>query len=214
MKIRIYEFPINPENPGFRLDTPVERGYIEIADKDRNKCNEDWCWDVCNWEHHADKKKPECLHSDVSHCDHGIVFVYPSDLDADGLHFLALSNGWLRGTKDFIQEYATDHKDKIFWVNSEQEKLIEDNENNNIANYKCIQASIQVGRVYRHFKGKLYLVLAIAKHSETGDPFVVYKALYDDCQVYIRPFMMFASEVDREKYPNVKQEFRFQLVED
>ena len=214
MKIRIYEFPLNPFKPGLRLDTPVERGYIEIADEDRNKCNEDWCWDICNWEHHADKKKPECLHSDVSHCDHGIVFVYPSDLDADGLHFLALSNGWLRGPKDVIQEYATAHKDKVMWVNSEQEKLLEDNENNNIANYRCIQANIQVGRVYRHFKGKLYLVLAIAKHSETGDRFVVYKALYGDCQVYIRPFMMFASEVDREKYPDVKQEFRFQLVED
>lgn len=214
MKIRIYEFPINPENPGLRLDTPVERGYIEIADEDRNKCNEDWRWDVCNWEHHADKKKPECLHSDVSHCDHGIVFVYPSDLDADGLHFLALSNGWLRGLKDSIQEYATAHKDKVFWVNSEQEKLLEDNENNRIDSYKCVQGYIQVGRIYRHFKGKQYLVLAIAKHSETGDRFVVYKALYGDCQVYIRPYMMFASEVDREKYPNVKQEFRFQLVED
>ena len=86
MKIRIYEFPLNPSKPGFRLDTPVERGYIEIADEDRNKCNEDWCWDICNWEHYANQK-PECLNSDVSHCDHGIVFVYPSDLEADGLHF-------------------------------------------------------------------------------------------------------------------------------
>ena len=73
---------------------------------------------------------------------------------------------------------------------------------------------IEVGRVYKHFKDKLYLVLAIAKHSETEDPFVVYRALYGDCQVYIRPYMMFASKVDREKYPDVKQKFRFQLVED
>lgn len=265
MKIRIYEFPLNPVKPGFRLDTPVERGYIEIADEDRNKCNEDWCWDVCNWEHHADKKKPECLHSDMSHCDHGIVFVYPSDLEADGLHFLALTNGWLRGPKDLIQKYATAHKDKIMWVNSEQEQLLEDKKNtfapmkvsvavptangdvalvkvNDFADLDDIKKNgmtkemianaeklkhnddvetvdnilqqIEVGRVYRHFKGKLYLVLDLATHSETGEQYVVYKALYGDCKTYIRPYLMFASEVDREKYPDVKQEFRFQLVED
>ena len=73
---------------------------------------------------------------------------------------------------------------------------------------------IEVGRVYRHFKGKLYLVLDLATHSETGEQYVVYKALYGDCKTYIRPYLMFASGVDREKYPDVKQEFRFQLVED
>jgi len=214
MKIRIYEFPNSKTPPYLKDENPVERGYIEIPDDKVMEYDADKCWDICNWSHWAVPKKPECLHSDISHCDHGIVFVYPSDLDSDGLHVLALSNGWLRGPKDFIQQYATAHKDKVLWVNAEQEKLLEDNENNNIANYKQIQASIQVGRVYRHFKGKHYLVLAIAKHSETGDPFVVYKALYGDCQVYIRPFMMFASEVDRKKYPDVKQEFRFELVED
>ena len=73
---------------------------------------------------------------------------------------------------------------------------------------------LEVGRVYRHFKGKLYLVLDLAQHSETGEQYVVYKALYGDCKTYIRPYLMFASGVDREKYPDVKQEFRFQLVED
>lgn len=73
---------------------------------------------------------------------------------------------------------------------------------------------IEVGRVYRHFKGKLYLVLDLAHHSETGEQYVVYKALYGECKTYIRPYLMFASGVDREKYPDVKQEFRFQLVED
>lgn len=70
------------------------------------------------------------------------------------------------------------------------------------------------GRVYRHFKGKLYLVLDIALHSETEEDYVVYKALYSDCQTYIRPYAMFASEVDHEKYPDVKQKYRFELVED
>ena len=69
------------------------------------------------------------------------------------------------------------------------------------------------GRVYRHFKGKLYLVLDIAIHSETQEDYVVYKALYSDCQTYIRPYGMFASKVNREKYPDAEQEFRFELVE-
>lgn len=73
---------------------------------------------------------------------------------------------------------------------------------------------IEVGRVYRHFKGKLYLVLDLATHSETGEQYVVYKALYGDCKTYIRPYLMFASGVDREKYPDVKQTYRFELVED
>lgn len=73
---------------------------------------------------------------------------------------------------------------------------------------------IDIGRVYRHFKGKLYLVLDLATHSETGELYVVYKALYGDCKTYIRHYLMFASEVDHEKYPDVSQEYRFELVED
>ena len=73
---------------------------------------------------------------------------------------------------------------------------------------------IEVGRVYRHFKGKLYLVLDLAHHSETGEQYVIYRALYGDCKIYVRPYLIFASGVDREKYPNAEQTYRFELVED
>lgn len=69
---------------------------------------------------------------------------------------------------------------------------------------------INVGKKYLHFKGNEYLVLAIAKHSETQERYVVYKALYGNEDIYVRPYEMFASEVDTEKYPNAHQEFRFE----
>ena len=73
--------------------------------------------------------------------------------------------------------------------------------------------TIQIGRIYRHFKGDYYLVDAVAKDSETNTDMVIYRKLYGDGGLWVRPLSMFLSKVDRDKYPEVSQEYRFQLQE-
>lgn len=67
------------------------------------------------------------------------------------------------------------------------------------------------GDIYRHFKGNLYEVIIIARDSETLEEKVVYKAV-DGEDAYVRTLSMFLSKVDHVKYPDVKQEFRFELI--
>ena len=73
---------------------------------------------------------------------------------------------------------------------------------------------LEIGKTYRHFKGKYYMVLDVAYHSETMEKVVVYKALYGEYKTYIRPLDMFLSEADLERTDNkFKQKYRFERID-
>lgn len=70
---------------------------------------------------------------------------------------------------------------------------------------------IKINGIYKHFKGNYYIVIDIATDSENNEKYVVYRALYDDNNLWIRKLDMFLSEVDHDKYPDVSQKYRFEL---
>ena len=73
---------------------------------------------------------------------------------------------------------------------------------------------IEIGKIYRHFKGNFYYIKDVAIHSENSDEYVVYQALYGDYKTYIRPKDMFLEEADINREDNIfKQKYRFELVD-
>ena len=70
---------------------------------------------------------------------------------------------------------------------------------------------LKIKGIYKHFKGDYYLVEDVAKDSETQEEMIIYRKLYEDCGLWVRQKEMFLSEVDHNKYPNIKQKYRFEL---
>ena len=73
---------------------------------------------------------------------------------------------------------------------------------------------LKINRVYKHFKGNYYFVVGLASCSSTKEKYVVYKALYEEGDLWIRPVDEFLSEVDHEKYPDAPQKYRFEEIVD
>lgn len=106
--------------------------------------------------------------------------------------------------------------DKEEYIELDTELVIEETK-------ERVKRDIHVGDIVRHFKREwvsadtseyLYKVLAFASHTETGERLVIYQGMYEPFKICARPYDMFMSEVDQEKYPDVKQKYRFEKLEE
>lgn len=74
------------------------------------------------------------------------------------------------------------------------------------------QKTVNAGEFYKHFKGQLYQVRTLAENSEDNTPMVVYQAMYAPFKIWVRPLSMFLEKLDKEKYPDAAQEYRFERI--
>lgn len=100
----------------------------------------------------------------------------------------------------------------------EYENIEKENQKEKIATE---QRDLAVGDIVRHFKREwvsentseyLYKILAFASHTETGEKLVIYQGMYSPFKICARPYDMFMSKVDKKKYPDIKQEYRFEKI--
>lgn len=79
-----------------------------------------------------------------------------------------------------------------------------------------LDRNFQSGDLVQHFKGGLYKIISVATHTETEEPMVVYQSFQDESQgrLWVRPYEMFVSPVDKTKYPEVESLYRMTKVKE